>query len=716
MNRTWLFLCIFGGLAAAEEFRALDPQSYPAPQAMLSSYLQDIAQKQLANRRRDVEAIASKEVYEQRKARLRAAALRMIGGLSEERTPLNLRTTGTLDRGDYRVDKIVYESRPNFFVTANLYVPRGAGPFPAVLQPIGHSVTGKNRAFYQRIALALVKEGFVVLTYDPIGQGERRVFWDKDLDDSKVGGPTVEHSMVGWQSLLGGESLARFRVWDGLRSIDLLTSLREVDAARIGVTGCSGGGTLTTYIAALDERVKAAAPACYISSWEDQLKGTGPQDAEQEFPDQLLHGLDHADWIGLAGQKPYLIVSTDQDFFPLEGARKTFTEMKRIYALYDAAAKIQWFHEPGGHGVPPASRQAITGFMKQWLKGDFSPVREPELIAEHEEDLNATATGQVATSLGGETASANNMRRFSTRIPPRPHLAKISDLTALRTQVRQEVRRLTRFERSAAPLAIRRGSVVNRDGLRIEMLTFQAETGLTIPAALIQPAAASPRGMVLYLDPRGKSNSLTADGDIPQLAKLGYGVFAVDVSGTGEVAFARNPSAPWSSTQVAWLALMVGKPITGIRMNDIVRGLDALQEIQALPAAGVRGFARGKLGPVLLHAAAIDERINGVILEDSLLSYAAVGSAAVHRDIEDVVIPGILGRYDLPDLVAAIAPRPVYLSNLRSPRGNLLLRREAEAAYQYPLQAYRAVGKPGALAIGLRRDGEPVAAAYPGLK
>jgi cephalosporin-C deacetylase-like acetyl esterase len=230
---------------------------------MLSSYLQRIAARQLEERRAKVEAIRSKEEYEQRKTRLRAAAVRMLGGLNEAKTPLNLRRTGTLDRGDYRVEKIIYESRPRYYVTANLYVPQQRpGPFPAILHPLGHSITGKNRAFYQRLSIGLATQGFVVLTYDPIGQGERRIFWDSDQADSKVGGPTQEHSMVGWQGLLAGESVARHRIWDGIRGIDLLESLKEVDSNRIGVTGCSGGGTLTTYIAALDDRTKAAAPAC----------------------------------------------------------------------------------------------------------------------------------------------------------------------------------------------------------------------------------------------------------------------------------------------------------------------------------------------------------------------------------------------------------------------------------------------------------------------
>jgi hypothetical protein len=509
--------------------------------------------------------------------------------------------------------------------------------------------------------------------------------------------------MVGWQSLAGGESVARYRIWDGLRSLDYLISRPEVDKDKIGVTGCSGGGTLTTYLAALDDRVKVAAPACYISSWEDQLKGTGPQDAEQQFPDQLREGLNHSDWIGLAAPKPYLIVSTDQDFFPLEGARKTFEEMKRIYRLYDAEVKLDWFHEPGGHGMPQASREAVVNWMKKWLRGDGTAVKEPAFQTEHEEDLNVTETGQVATSLGGETASSWNIARFRGKIPRRP------------VPVAEEAVRLTRFTHEKTPANARRGRTVSREEYRIELLTYEPAAGLTIPAALVTPSPRQSRGMVLLLDPRGKASVLGPDGDAAALVKMGYSVLAIDVSGTGEVAFARSESAPWRAPQLAWLALMVGRPLTGIRVNDVVRGLDMLAELGLLPRAGATAIARGKLGPVLLHAALFDVRISSVIVEDSLVSYAAVGATPIHRDIEDNIIPGVLGQYDLPDVAAALAPRPLWLTNLRSPVGTLLPRRDAVAAYDYAQSAYQAAGKPENLRIGLRREGEPLQAAYPGL-
>ena len=701
--RKWLgrmpfvFCALAASLAYAQDFNALDPARHPQPERMLSSYLQSVAASQLAARRSEVAAIRDRADYEKRKDRLRAAALRMIGGLSDERNPLNARVTGTLDRDGYRVEKVIYESRPRFYVTANLYVPKtGRAPFPAILQPVGHSTSAKNRAFYQRIAIALVKTGFVVLTYDPIGQGERRVYWDQDLGDSKAGTTTGEHSMVGWQSLLGGESVARFRIWDGMRSIDYLLSRPEVDAARIGVTGCSGGGTMTTYIAALDDRVKAAAPACYISDWEDQLQGTGPQDAEQQFPDQLREGLNHADWIGLAAPKPYLIVSTDQDFFPLEGARKSFHEMKRIYTFYDAAAKVEWFHEPGGHGVPDASRNAICGWMKQWLLGKPGPVDHGPIQTEHEEDLNATPTGQVSTSLGGETASTWNMRRFGTRLPRRPALTSPIETAALRKHLQTEIVRLTRYEPSTSPLAIQTGRALDHDGYRIQFLTYQSGPGLTIPALL----CGSGSKLALYLDPRGKAAAARPGGDIAQLVKLGYTVFAPDLSGIGELVFKRHDGAPWGFPQLAWLGLMVGRPLLGIRVNDILRGLDALESLGR--RGPVSAFAQGRLGPVLLHAAVLDDRLAAIAVEQSLLSYRLAGASPLHRDLEDTILPGVLGRYDLPDLAASLAPRPVTIVNSVSPTGRLLLRQEAVAEYGYARHAR----------LALRGEDEPLAVAY----
>jgi cephalosporin-C deacetylase-like acetyl esterase len=698
--------------AAALLFASSAMGQAPPPAGSLRAFLQDIAMQQLAARRETVAKVATPAEVQQRRAETRRNLLAMMGGLPGPRSPLNLRRAGAIDRGDYRIEKIVFESLPKFYVTANLYVPKtGTPPYPAVVQPTGHSVSAKARAFYQSLGLGLVKSGFVVLTYDPTGQGERRIYYDPALGDSKVGGTTLEHQMAGIQSLLGGESIARYMVWDGMRAIDVLSSLPYVDGKRIGVSGCSGGGTMTAYLAALDDRLQAAAPSCYITDWEDQLPGTGPQDAEQEFPDQFLKGLNHADLIVAFAPKPYLIASTTEDFFPIAGSRKAFAESRRIYEILGAGDRIATSYDAGPHGTTELQRRAIYAWMGRWLNGKSGEaLPEPVYQTEYEEDLLATRTGQVSTSLGGETPSTLNMSRLAKLVPARP---------VAKARLKEEILRLTRYQRPGGPLQVKAGAPAERNGYRLTRLTYETAPGRKVAALLAEPAAEkSRRRTILYLDERGKSARSAPQADVDELAQLGYTVLALDPSGIGESA------SPWSSysaawfgqEKVTWLALMVGKTMVGIRMEDIARTLDLLGERNLLQGGGCLGFARGAVAVDLLHAAAIDPRIDGVAVEGGLLSYAAMARAPIHRQLFEAVVPGVLGKYDLPDLVASLAPRPVWLVNLRAPAGNQVLLRETKAEYGIAQTAYAAAGAAGKLTLGIRRESEPLAEAYPGLR
>jgi dienelactone hydrolase len=629
----------------------------------LYPWLEAIAQKQLAARRQQVSQLRSPDEIRQRGREVRVNLLRWIGGLPAEKTPLNIQRTGVIEHPEYRVEKIVFESQPRFFVTANLYTPKsGPGPFPAVLQPTGHSLTAKARELYQSLSIGLARYGFVVLTYDPLGQGERRIFFDPDLGDSKVGGTTVEHQMVGVQSLLAGESLARYMIWDGIRGLDLLSSLPSVDPARIGVAGCSGGGTLTAYIAAIDDRVRAAAPACYITSWQDQLPGTGPQDAEQQFPDQLRDGFDHGDFLIAAAPKPYLIASTTEDFFPLSGAQRTYEEAKYLYNRFGAEDKIAWFTAPGDHGMRADTRGAIYAWMRKWLQSTPGPAPEPQFTVELEEHLNATPSGQVSTSLQGETASTLNMRRFAAIQP------SAADLPAA-------VRAVTRFTHSPGAPNARTLGTSTEGSLQLERFQYEAEPGRFVPAILYQPAQS--RGVLLVADAAGKSapSALT-------LASAGFTVLAIDSALTGETAHrAASYSASWFPQDKAiWLSLMIGRTVTGLRMADIAKALDLLAARNLLPPAGVPLFARGNPGLAALHLAVLDPRIARLVLEDMPPSFRTLATTPIHRQIFDVVLPGVLQQYDVSHLTAHLAPRPVlfgYSASIATPHQPYLRRRES---------------------------------------
>src|SRR5262249_4430530 len=245
-----------GPALAQEDLSVLKPESGGAsPRKLLSTYLLAEAQKHFDARRAAVAALKTPGDVQQRQKQLRAKFVEALGGFPEKRAP-NARAARTETRDGYRIEKVIYESRPQHHVTATLYLPEGRPPFPGVLMPIGHSANGKAADYIQRGCILLARNGLAVLTYDPIGQGERRQLLD-DRGKPFFTSSTNEHTMVGIGALLVGRSTATYRIWDGIRSLDYFASRPEIDPKRLGCTGCSGGGTLTSYLMGLDERIVA---------------------------------------------------------------------------------------------------------------------------------------------------------------------------------------------------------------------------------------------------------------------------------------------------------------------------------------------------------------------------------------------------------------------------------------------------------------------------
>ncbi len=350
------------------------------------------AKRHLAVRGEAIAKVKTPEEARQRQSEVREKVLRLIGGLPKYQGPLNAQSSATLDRGPYRIELLHFESLPGLLVSANLYVPKAPGRHPAVLYSLGHWSEGKLAG--QKICSQLAVKGFVCLAYDPIGQGERQQAFDARLGRSLIGGATEQHFMAGAQSILLGHTIARYFVHDSRRALDLLVSRPEVDPERIGAAGCSGGGTQTTYIAALDPRVKVAAPACYMNSFEYLI--TGPTgDSEQSFPGFLAEGLDQADYVSLFAPKPWLISSTEQDFFTPAGAKVVYEQARNFYETLGAQDKVKWVVGPGGHGTPLLVREAIYEWMIRHLKGGQGDPKEVEVPELPEAKLWAFPQGQA---------------------------------------------------------------------------------------------------------------------------------------------------------------------------------------------------------------------------------------------------------------------------------------------------------------------------------
>ena len=226
-----------------------------------------------------------------------------------EKTPLNPRITSVLERDTYKIENLTFESRPGFLVTANLYIPKGREfPLPGVVGTCGHSANGKASRFYQSFAQGLARQGYVVLIFDPIGQGERLQYPDENLK-SKIGVGVQEHLYCGNQQFLVGEFFGSWRAWDGIRALDYLLTRKEVDPKHIGVTGNSGGGTMTTWLCGVENRWTIGAPSCFVTTFRRNLENELPADTEQCPPQALSLGLDHSDFLAAMAPKPVIILA-----------------------------------------------------------------------------------------------------------------------------------------------------------------------------------------------------------------------------------------------------------------------------------------------------------------------------------------------------------------------------------------------------------------------
>ena len=638
---------------------------------MLPERLSFEVNQRLAARAKIVAGMSTLEDVAARRKLVRETLLASIGGLPE-RTPLNARVTGVIDRGDYKIEKIVFESQPRFVVTGNLYVPKtGTAPYPAILYPLGHELGGKSHSTWQQMLGSLARRGYVAFAWDPLGQEEREQFFDVDWNDSKFFSSTVEHTELGAQCMLVGDALARYTIWDGIRALDYLLSRPEVDASRIGVTGNSGGGTHTAYLAVLDDRIKVAAPSCYITSWRVLIDALGPQDAEQVFPSWLKNEMDFPDFLYSFAPKPFLILSAIRDFFPIGGARETFAEAHGVYQKLGVEDRLQKFEADDGHGYTKPRREAAYRWFGRWLQSRDDDGAESEVPIARSEELWATTTGQVSTSLRGEDVFSLNLKRYEAVKASRPAFSL--DI----------VRNLVAFEPGGGGLNIRTYGTMNRDGYSIEKLTYESQPGIVIPAVLYVPATTGKHPAILYAHGDGKR---AAAAEAEAWVRKGLIVLAIDVRGMGETRPTLDEHDDFfryfGDHDDAETAILLGKTLVGMRAADIVKGVDVLAARSDVDATKIAGVGQGAAAVAMLHAAALDARIGKVMLQDMLVSYDAVVTHRVHRKMFEQIVPSALKFYDLPDLAASLGPRPVWILDAVNPLGQVLPAEEVQAVYR----------------------------------
>ncbi|HEY3455286.1 MAG TPA: acetylxylan esterase [Bryobacteraceae bacterium] len=649
-RREWLSMATVGAVVPQ-----LDGFYYRDYSRCLPEYLTGLARAAYEKRNRALSLLTDAAAVRQRQSWTRETLWKLIGG-QLERTPLNARTTGSFERDGYRLEKLVYESRPRLFISANLYIPaQGKGPFPGVLFQMGHSAAGKAYASYQKCCQALARLGYLVLAFDPMGQGERIGYPDSSGHDTRLSSVDEEHTLPGRQMLLLGETATRYQLWDAIRSLDYLAAHPLVDPARLASAGQSGGGTLTMLLACADERLAAAAVS---SGNTEDVAGVNfnppgaTDDAEQDLIGSGTVGFDRWDLLYPIAPKPLLIEVSAHDFFGTYSPRyltdggEEYKKLARVYQLLGHSEHLGWRATPLPHGLTYSLRLEIYNWFERWLKHSERQItEEPPVAPEAANLLWAGPTGSVVHDYGSLRPtdlikqSAAGVRPSGAAIPWLPVLQKPTPFRELAA---------TRFR-----------------GARVAAVEVNSDLSVWIPAWLFTPAEPqATKSTLLVLDSRGRNSNAHEDDLYHRLARAGQRVCAADLRGMGDSrpeAGRGNPAYTMpheSEEDYAWASLILGPSLLAQRVKDI------LSLVQALKAGGGRLAlaARGRLAVPALFAFAASGEIESLYLAGGLVSFRNVLETEIYSEPLSNFAWDVFRVVDLPDLAARSAPRRIHLA------------------------------------------------------
>ena len=584
--------------------------------------------------------------------------IRACFGPLPEKTPLNPRVTRTVQRDAYNIENVIFESRPGFLVTANLYLPNGrAARLPGVVGTCGHTNNGKAADVYQSFAQGLARLGYVVLLYDPMGQGERLQYVDEKWQPRRGTG-TSEHNYAGSQQFLVDEFFGTWRAWDGIRALDYLLSRPEVDPRHIGVTGNSGGGTMTTWLCGLEQRWTMAAPSCFVTTFRRNMENELPADTEQCPPRALALSLDHADFLAALAPKPIIVLGQERDFFDARGNEEAYLRLKRLYSLLGAGDNVAWYLGPSEHGYTKDNREAMYRFFNR-ITGVSNATQEPALTIEKEETLWCTPHGQVA-ELSSRPVYSFTREKSQALAKKRPALDGSALARAAATVLCLPVRSGLPDFRILRPRRNRRYPLPHATTYAVETEAgvFAIVYRLSKVEHLSRPTRTSAPA-ILYV------SDLSADAELreePLIRELSAGepeatLYTCDVRGTGD-------SRPDTCDENSFLAaygsdyfysvhsFMLDAPYVGMKTHDVLSVLDWLS---SFGHSSVHLAGRGRGAIVAAFGALISAHVSSVTLKGALDSYASIAESEAYSLPPSSILPGVLSRFDLPDVYRELA-------------------------------------------------------------
>jgi len=573
----------------AEAFRVLSAAEAEGPQ--ITPYL--LYQTALAwdedeLRRERWSRVKNESDLLQLRAEVRRSLLVMIGGLPTEKTSLHAEITGTVSSAGFHIEKLIYQSLPGLYVTALVYVPEnGEKLHPAILVPAGHSADGKNH--YQALCERLALRGYLVISWDPVGQGERSQFWDAKAKRSRYNLICGEHAVMGNLAYLAGANLARWEAWDGVRAVDYLLTRADVDGSRINITGTSGGGFQAALIGALDERIKVIIPSCYITALpmrvENRIFADSDSDPEQDLFGLISKGVDHAGMLLAMYPRAVMVATATLDFFPVQGAHKSYAEVSSFYKRFGHGDRIEFAESYNGHEYSLKNQEAALSFLDRFNQ---MPVRHglPPVTPFSDAALRVTKSGQVSVDDPEGRTLLQFIAAYATDASHR-NQTTLAELDRSEHDPDIAAWKVSRYEGFSSPKEVRWEAVGSTTSgtVHIDRYVLHHSRYLEIPLLHFYNDSGHPKGAVLWFSLHCKASR----GDWPQITKLlndGYEVFSFDFRGMGETSMkfrvdssgASSPNSfdeayvnPLDSVMADYVynSLLTGRPYVLQMMDDL---------------------------------------------------------------------------------------------------------------------------------------------------
>ncbi len=578
-------------------------------------------------------------------------AIRQAFSPRPRKTALNPQITGEIQQSGYRIEKLTFESRPGCLVTASVYIPDGLEePAPAVIGTCGHSMDGKASDLYQSFSQRLVHSGFVVLIYEPFNQGERDQY-SRLTERKSVQSCCPAHNMMGKQLELLGQFFGMWRAWDGIRALDYLLTRPEVDPTRIGVTGNSGGGTMSNWLWGVEERFTMAAPRCFVTTFLHNLENELPADNEQYPPGLIGAGFEMIDLMIARAPAPVILMGQKYDYFDRRGLKTAYQELCYFYSIIGAPEEnTALFIGPQGHGYSPHNQEAMVDFFAHHSGQKVVKVSETKVLEEAE--LYATPEGDVVKA--GATPIYEMIAEESDRLAEKrdkldtatlkKRLAGLLNLPAKRTLPHYRVLRPTRSEGKT----FARYAIETEDHARAIMKKrMETQHAYTLDVD---------ETVHLYL-PHVSAEDDMANDPMAVSLKDSHELYALDVRGTGE-SMSEDKGQFFQPYGMDYMfhgyGLLLGESYLGRRVLDVLATMDLLAHEGA---EDIHLYGRGQGAILALFAGLLHDNTDSVTLKNAPPSYSSWTHAPLVEWPSANFLKGALKVLDLPDCMEALGDK-----------------------------------------------------------